>query len=136
MLGQRIADPHLLEDGDIDGLGLLDVTTTLAPEKVTRQHAVRWTGGGELHGYEIHHGQTRAGPGVQVHLDDGLGWQQDNVWGVYLHGLMENTAYHQRFLERLGWQAREAWTPDWSSLLDAELDRVSREVMATGWTLD
>jgi len=130
LLGRHIADPQGLESGDIAGLGLLDVTTTLAADKTTRQREVRWAEGGTVTGYEIHHGRTQAGPMAVAHLDDGLGWEQGNVLGVYLHGLFENTAYRQRFLDRLGWHGHAA---DWRALLDAELDRVASLVEATGW---
>ena len=130
MLGRRILDPDRLEDGDMEGLDLLDVSTTLAPEKTTRQCKVRWTDGGPVQGYEIHHGRTQAGPQTNVHLEEGLGWQQGNVWGVYLHGLMENSAYRQHFLSRLGWQGQ---TEDWHAQLDAALDRVAAVIAESGW---
>jgi adenosylcobyric acid synthase len=129
MLGRAILDPGGLEGGDEAGLSLLDVTTILAPQKVTRQVEVGWAEGGRLRGYEIHHGATEPGPGVAPYLDDGLGFQQGNVWGVYVHGLFENSAFRQRFLERLGWEGRAA---DWSAALDAELDRVAVLVGAAG----
>jgi len=130
LLGRHIADPHGIESGDQPGLGLLDVTTTLAIDKTTCQRQVRWLESDQVHGYEIHHGQTVAGPLAQPHLADGLGWQQGNVWGVYLHGLFENTAYRQQFLARLGWPGQ---TTDWQARLDAELDRVAELVHTTGW---
>lgn len=49
---------------------------------------------------------------------------------MYLHGLFENTAYRQRFLERLGWQGQ---AQDWHARLNAELDRVSELVEKSGW---
>ena len=130
MLGHGLADPEQLEDGDLEGLGLLDVATTLAPEKTTRQREVRWVDGGLVKGYEIHHGRTQAGPRAQPHLADDLGWQQENIRGVYLHGLMENTAYRQHFLASLGWQGEAT---DWQAQLDAALDRVARVVTESGW---
>jgi adenosylcobyric acid synthase len=130
MLGQRIEDPHGLEGGDLDGLGLLDVTTTLVGDKTTRETEVTWNGE-RLHGYEIHHGQTRAGPLAHVHLSDGLGWEQANVRGVYVHGLFENTAYRQALLKSLGWQGQAR---DWRAHLDAELDRVAAAV-SVAWDL-
>ena len=130
MLGHGMADPEQLEDGDLEGFGLLDVATTLAPEKTTRQREVRWVDGGFVHGYEIHHGRTQAGPRAIPHLEDDLGWQQENIRGVYLHGLMENTAYRQHFLSGLGWQGEAG---DWQAQLDAALDRVARLVTDSGW---
>ena len=130
LLGHRIEDPLDLEGGDLDGLGLLDVTTTLATDKTTRQVEVPW-GGGSLLGYEIHHGRTTAGPLAREHLPGGLGWEQGAVRGVYVHGLFENTAYRQAFLDGLGWHgvARE-----WRAHLDAELDAVAAAVTAA-WPL-
>jgi len=130
LLGRHIADPHGIESGDIPGLGLLDVATTLAMDKTTRQRQVLWMDGDLVQGYEIHHGQTDAGPQAQVHLADGLGWQQGSIWGVYLHGLFENTAYRQHFLARIGWMGQ---TEDWHARLDAEIDRVAELVHTTGW---
>jgi len=133
LLGRHIADSYGIESGEggaMPGLGLLDVTTTLALDKTTRQRQVRGIDGTLLSGYEIHHGQTHAGPLAQAHLPDGLGWQQGNICGVYLHGLFENTAYRQQFLSRLGWTGQ---AEDWHARLDAELDRVAELVHTTGW---
>jgi adenosylcobyric acid synthase len=130
LLGQRIHDPQRLESGDANGLGLLDLTTTLAAQKITRQVETQWLQGGAVKGYEIHHGQTVAGPLAQAHLGDDLGWYQGNVYGVYLHGLLENTAYRQWFLEQFGWQGQ---AEDWSARVDAELDRIAQLVTTTGW---
>jgi adenosylcobyric acid synthase len=130
LLGRRIEDPYGLEGVDLDGLGLLDVTTTLAADKTTRQVEVPWRGGSLL-GYEIHHGHTTAGPLARECLAGGLGWEQGAVRGVYVHGLFENTAYRQAFLDDLGWRgvARE-----WRAHLDAELDAVAAAV-TEAWPL-
>ncbi len=131
MLGRQLRDPLGLEGGDEVGLGLLDVTTTLMPTKVTRQRCVRWLGGNsDVCGYEIHLGETRAGPRAQPHLDEGMGWQQDNVIGVYLHDIFKNTAYRHWWLSTIGWRGGAAW--DWSARMDAELDRVAH-LVATCW---
>jgi adenosylcobyric acid synthase len=132
LLGRQIDDPEQIESGSVAGLGLLDVSTTLAAPKTTRQMQARWLPGGErLEGYEIHHGQTTAGPLAQPHLDEGLGWQQGKVCGVYVHGLLENTAYRQWWLERLGWHGQ---AEDWASRLDAELDRVA-DLVGAAWPI-
>jgi adenosylcobyric acid synthase len=133
LLGLRIADPDNLEGGgNIAGLGLLDVTTTLKPHKITQQREVRCVEGGVVRGYEIHHGHTQAGPKAKPHLEEGLGWWQGNVVGVYLHGLLENTGYRQRFLSQLGWQSQ---TRDWAASVDAEIERVAALISESGWTL-
>jgi adenosylcobyric acid synthase len=130
LLGRRIEDPLGLEGGDVDGLGLLDVTTTLEGAKTTRETRIPWAGG-TLHGYEIHHGRTTAGPAAIEHLADGLGWEQGAVRGVHVHGLFENTPYRQAFLDGLGWRGTAR---DWSAHLDAEIDRVAAAV-AAAWDL-
>jgi adenosylcobyric acid synthase len=132
MLGKRIADPHRIESGDIEGLGILDLVTTLAPDKTTRQRRVRWADGGEVEGYEIHHGRTEAPAHLGIHLEDGLGWQQDNVCGVYLHGLFENTDYRRHFLERLGWRGVAR---DWQAHLDAQIELAAGLIEKSGWLL-
>jgi len=130
MLGRQILDPTGLEGGDLPGLGLLDLSTTLDAEKTTRHRETGWEEGGRVRGYEIHHGRTEAGPAARMHLEENLGWRQENVCGVYLHGLMENTAYRQHFLNRLGWTGR---TGDWNLRLETEIERVTRKVEKTGW---
>ena len=132
LLGREIHDPHRLESGDCPGLGLLDLTTTLVPDKTTRQCQVSWQGI-LLHGYEIHHGQTQAGGGVQPYLPDDLGWCQDNVYGVYVHGLFENAAYRQQFLERLGWHGQT--TSEWSAVVDTNLEQVAGLITESGWII-
>lgn len=130
MLGTRILDPHGVEGGDADGLGLLDVTTTLATEKTTRWTEFAWRDGASARGYEIHHGVTTRGAGADAPLSDGLGFAQGSVRGVYLHGLFEDTAYRQAFLAELGWRGSCA---DWNARLDAEIERVAALVPASGW---
>ena len=129
MLGREVRDPTGLEGGDIAGLGLLDVTTTLAAEKVTRQRSIAWNGS-TIEGYEIHHGQTEPGPMAEEWLPDGLGWQQANVVGVYAHGLLDNGAFRQWFLEELGWKGR---AEDWGVAIDAAIDQVAALVTESGW---
>ncbi|QDU65156.1 cobyric acid synthase [Engelhardtia mirabilis] len=135
ILGRRIHDPEGLESGDCDGLGLLDLETTLVPAKRTEQVVARLVGEGPLAGttvagYEIHHGQTVPGPGVRPYLADGLGWSQGPVTGVYLHGLAENTAWRQDLLESLGWKGR---AEDWATAVDAQIESIAGLVESSGW---
>jgi adenosylcobyric acid synthase len=111
-------------------LGLLDVTTTLAADKITRQRSIAWHGG-TIDGYEIHHGRTEAGELAEQWLPDGLGWRQGNVLGVYAHGLLDNGSYRQWFLDRLGWQGR---AEDWGAAIDAAINQVAALVTESGWS--
>lgn len=131
MLGTRITDPHGVEHSNMGGgsevlgLGLLDLQTEFAPEKTTLLTTFTDAETGyKLEGYEIHHGQTRAGNGVQE-LAAGLLWRQGNVRGTYLHGLLENPAYLEQFL---GWAGLPA--PAELDSLDARLDAIAAQVKA------
>ena len=63
-------------------------------------------------------------------LPDGLGWRQGNVVGVYAHGLLDNGAYRQWFLEQLGWHGH---AQDWGVEIDAAIDQVAALVTESGW---
>lgn len=133
ILGQRISDPNHLESGDANGLGLLDVDTELAEDKITQQRQVRLRETQQrVHGYEIHHGRSHAGPSAQPLFDDAeLGWRTHAISGVYLHGLFDETAYRENFLRPLGWHGQ---TQDWRTRLDNEFNAVAEAVAHTGWT--
>ncbi len=122
MLGRRIIDPDGTESPqpEAEGLGLLDVETAFAGEKVLYQVEGEITAGSgpfagligcTVEGYEIHHGRSRAaGPpllrlrrrgGRPVAEPDGT-WSVDGrIWGSYLHGLFENAAFRRRYLTAL-----------------------------------
>ncbi|MEW6422505.1 MAG: cobyric acid synthase [Deinococcota bacterium] len=127
MLGQTVRDPCGVEGGgEVPGLGLLDLVTEFAPGKTTRLTACTDAETGlRLHGYEIHHGQTVSGPGVQE-LAPGLLWRSGNVRGTYLHGLLENPAYLERFL---AWAGLTPPAP--LASLDARLDAIAERVRAS-----
>jgi adenosylcobyric acid synthase len=131
LLGKEIRDPEGVEGGDARGLGLLDVRTTLRAHKITQwsesvavKYALR------VRGYEIHHGETAPGPLAHLAFDGELGFAQDGVSGVYLHGLFEETAFRQAFLEELGWRGVAR---DWATALDREIERVAELIPAAGW---
>ncbi|XLE15087.1 cobyric acid synthase [Deinococcus altitudinis] len=137
MLGRSVGDPEGVEGGghapgqSAPGLGLLDLHTVMAIGKTTRQTTLHDPEtGATLQGYEIHHGVTEAGQGVQT-LVPGLLWRQGNVRGTYLHGLLEHPAYLHAFL---GWAGLDA--PDPLPALDARLDAIADAVQANlDWNL-
>jgi adenosylcobyric acid synthase len=129
MLGQRISDPHSVEDGgEIRGMGLLTVSAVLQEKKqrsritgrVCSGSVTESAGGQEqqpwktlygtnVSGYEIHMGksvyekpQTNSGMPFCV-LEDGRedGWIQGRVSGTYLHGIFEGTDFTRKMIELL-----------------------------------
>lgn len=96
MLGRTVSDPAGVE-GDagalVDGLGLLDVTTTFAPAKVLRLPVGRALGA-EATGYEIHHGRITGGRDEEF-----LGGARtENVFGTMWHGSLESDDLRRAFL--------------------------------------
>ena len=115
MLGSEIRDPHHTESdvAFVSGLNLLDFTTVLEREKVTRQATARFAKPDCLghdagnhadplfSGYEIHLGDTILGNGTQalfqlqrlgdetVHQDGAIS-SDGRVLGTYLHGLFDS----------------------------------------------
>jgi adenosylcobyric acid synthase len=123
MLGKKILDPHHMESEktEVDGLGLLDVTTEFASEKSTNQitaQCISDTGllsglkGRLITGYEIHMGQTTGNntaaifrvtstPQGQADYTDGMINAKGNIFGTYIHGLFFNDDFRQTFLNNV-----------------------------------
>ncbi len=131
LLGERVNDPHGVEEGEgssFAGLGLLGLDTTLETEKVTRQTTAELLSADvKVSGYEIHHGQSRARGETKPYLSDGLGFRRKNVTGVYLHGLFEDTAFRRAFLGALGVQSSDT---DRAAALDKTLETLADHVEA------
>ena len=109
MLGKTIKDPHHIESGkgQIDGLGLLDLTTVMALEKTLQlASATHLSSGLTTKGYEIHHGQTELGNSeVLIKRDDGqaVGAKSiaGRIWGTYLHGIFDDDKFRRWFIDQL-----------------------------------
>jgi cobyric acid synthase CobQ len=108
MLGRKIADPLQIESdgGEIEALGMLAMTTTLAAEKtLTRQTALHRLSHLKVHGYEIHHGQTDVGLGCALQMADGRAdgavSQDGRIWGTYLHGVFDDDNFRRWFIDML-----------------------------------
>ncbi len=110
MLGCEVADPSGIEGrpGSEPGLGLLDITTTLAGTKQLAEVRGRDTMTGErIAGYEMHMGVT-TGPDLErpmVELEtgpDGAVSSSGRIMGCYMHGLFRSDDFRRSFLERLG----------------------------------
>ncbi len=111
MLGKKIVDSGI-ENGEavqVDGLGLLDITTAFdVYEKTTTQVTKTVNGGGAIleavrgetiSGYEIHMGVTESP--APVFGDDGCMDDSGLVIGTYLHGLFDNKNVRRAFLTYL-----------------------------------
>lgn len=157
MLGRELHDPEHTEStrDELPGLGLLDVVTTFAADKVLAQAEGLVCARGPLFGqfigqdvggYEIHMGRTELGPEARPFLSvtrrrgepatgyDGAVAVSGLVWGTYFHGIFDNDRFRDQLL---GWlrQRRgldQMASPGQSSqtLLEQELDRLAAECRA------
>ena len=113
MLGQIVSDPDGIEGppGDTHGLGLLDIATTMTPQKLlTEVNAVHSRTDISFEGYEIHIGQSdgpdRQRPFAQVGgAAEGATSRDGRVVGSYLHGMFRNDAFRKAWLSGFGAQA-------------------------------
>ncbi len=134
MLGRLIADPLGIEGapGEAEGLGLLDVTTTLAAGKRLTKIAGCTEHGVRIRGYEMHLGIT-TGPDCGrpfARLDDG---SEDGarsadglVGGTYLHGLFANDGFRGALLS--GKEAGHDHEAGIDRILDAFAAHLERHV--------
>ncbi len=112
MLGRTISDPQQVESGgDIRGMGLLPLVTTLTENKTRTQvrgrlgtlsGVLKGLSGLALEGYEIHMGRTEVFQGqgaasmAKIAAQTGAsqeleadGCCLDNVYGTYVHGIFD-----------------------------------------------
>jgi len=141
MLGQSVADPDGIEGaaGETPGLGLLDVTTTMTPQKsLTRVTAVHAATSQPIDAYEIHIGHTEgpdcARPFARVgDAPEGATSADGRVHGSYLHGLFASDAFRSAFLARLGISATgEPYRGKVESALDALADHTETHLDVEG----
>jgi adenosylcobyric acid synthase len=135
MLGRALHDPLGIEGeaGSSEGLGLLDLETTLEPGK--QLHNVRGRlafADADVRGYEIHCGVSR-GPAMETpacRLDDGrvdgARSADGRILGSYLHGLFDAPDALQALLAWAG--LRDAERVDMHALREASIDRLADAV--------
>ncbi len=110
MLGSKICDPDGIEGlaGESVGLGLLNVETTMTPDKqLTRTNAIHVATGQPIEAYEIHIGRTdgpdRARPFALTQGEpEGATSGDGRVMGSYLHGMFSQDAFRAAFLQSIG----------------------------------
>lgn len=137
MLGLSVHDPYRMEGGQdaADGLGWLDMGTTLGQEKQLRRVSGRFAfAPARLAGYEIHLGRTegRALASPLVHLDDGHAdgamSEDGQVAGTYVHGLLDHPEALSAILSWAG--VTEPATQDIAQRREADLNRLADAVEA------
>ncbi len=146
MLGNAIHDPEGLEGepGSGHGLGLLDMETTLRPDKqlIRRQGKLRITSAYDhnaptIEGYEIHMGVS-SGPAMERPVvifsdgSDGAMSGDRQILGSYLHGLFDHTEAAQALLKWAGLKENnKSETPfDYNLLKESEFDRLAKTFAA------
>jgi adenosylcobyric acid synthase len=130
MLGRRIADPAGLEGppGEAEGLGLLDVETTLAGSKILEAatgHLV--ADNAPFNGYEIHIGRTEGPDTARPFLHTPAGPQgamsaNGQIAGCYVHGLFQQGTARAAILRTLSATSTET---DHGSIVDTALDDIA-----------
>jgi adenosylcobyric acid synthase len=153
MLGDSVSDPSGIERGGaVAGLGLLPISTTMLPLKVTSIAAgtvVATSLFGQdippihLSGYEIHIGETTyldiAKPFAQISRglapstphDDGCISGDGRIFGTYLHGIFDQDSFRHAFINAA--RAFYRLTPAshlnaWEAMREASINRLAKEV--------
>jgi CobQ-like glutamine amidotransferase family enzyme len=124
---QLLGHSYELDDEEIPGLGLVDLTTVRGEDRLIGNVAIEFEGR-TLAGFENHGGRTHLGPGEQPlgrvlkgHGNDGRsGWEgvrRGSVIGTYLHGpLLPKNAWFA------DWLIRQATGVDELQRLDDRLE--------------
>jgi adenosylcobyric acid synthase len=140
MLGRSVRDPEGIEGpaGVTEGLGLLDVDTTMTPDKrLTRTTAVHAATGVPMEAYEIHIGRTegpeRARPFALVDgFPEGAVSADGRVMGSYLHGMFAGDAFRAAFLAGLGAASGLSYRATVEEVLDRLADHIEAHLDVAG----
>ena len=140
MLGRSIDDPDGIEGeaGETPGLGLLDVTTTMTPDKrLTRTIAKHAATGAPMSGYEIHIGRTdgsaRSQPFAFIEgTPEGAVSPDGRIMGSYLHGMFTGDAFRSAFLAALGTVSSTSYAANVETVLDSLADHLEAHLDVDG----
>jgi len=110
MLGRTVSDPGGVEGppASVEGLGLLDVATTLSDEKRLDPVEGQTNDGAAVSGYEMHMGVTNGADCARPFARladgsaDGAVSADGRVIGTYIHGLFADDRQRAAWLARLG----------------------------------
>jgi adenosylcobyric acid synthase len=141
LLGKNVADPEGIEgpSGESPGLGLLDVTTVMTPQKtLMRVLATHVTTGEPIEAYEIHIGRTEgrdcARPFASINgAPEGAVSTDGRVHGSYLHGLFASDGFRKAFLAQLNVTAADqSYRAKVESALEALADHIETHLDVEG----
>jgi adenosylcobyric acid synthase len=132
MLGGIVADPDGVDGrpGTVEGLGLLDITTTMRGDKsTTLVRGIHCATGAAVEGYEIHLGRSEGADCARpiLTLDggaDGASSADGRVQGTYVHGLFAGDAFRKAWLADLGIASKLAYETRIETALDALADHL------------
>ena len=135
MLGRSVADPDGIEGppAAVDGLGLLDVETTLSADKRLEPVTGTTTDGAAFSGYEMHIGVTAGGDCARpfARLADGSpegAMSADGrVIGTYVHGLFADDRQRAAWLQRF---AAGPTSVSYDELVERTLDALAAHLAA------
>lgn len=130
MLGKAIIDADGIEGtpGEVQGLGLLNVTTQMRPEKrLALTQATYLPTGDAVKGYEIHIGQTEGPDRARSWLEvngrgEGAASPDGKIKGCYLHGLFTANAFRASYLGALGAVTEQT---DYDAVVEETLDALA-----------
>jgi adenosylcobyric acid synthase len=132
MLGRKISDPNGIEgpSAALDGLGLLDIETTLEGDKILVETSGETVVEGvPFKGYEMHVGRTTGSPRPLLKLGngkhDGAVSTDGRIAGCYIHGLFADDRQRHHWLQRIGAQAS---TFSYEPAVDATLDQLADHI--------
>jgi adenosylcobyric acid synthase len=132
MLGNSIADPDGVDGrpGTVEGLGLLDITTTMSGDKsTTLVSGIHCASGAAVEGYEIHLGRSDGADCTRpvLTLDgrgDGASSADGRIQGTYVHGLFAGDTFRKAWLAHLGITSKLAYETRIETALDALADHL------------
>jgi adenosylcobyric acid synthase len=141
MLGKSVADPGGIEGppGETAGLGLLNVTTVMTPQKsLIRVRAVHAETEQPIEAYEIHIGSTEGADRVRPFAlvggaPEGATSADGRVQGSYLHGLFSSDEFRRAWLARRGISAsHDSYSVKVEGALDALAEHMEKHLDVEG----
>jgi adenosylcobyric acid synthase len=120
MLGTSVRDGVESAVGEVDGLGLLPVSTAFGAEKVLGRPVGAWRGHEVTTAYEIHHGVLTATSG-EPFLD---GVRVGAVSGTVWHGALESDGFRRAYLSEVAALTGREWVPGERSFADVRQARL------------